>query len=513
MLLLQADHVSKSFGDRLLFAFDRLEIHRGDRIGLVGANGAGKSTLLAVLRGDEPADTGRIDRRCAIAMARQSGEADGTADGPSLRLLSPGGGRKSGGERTRYALAAAFSQDAPLLFADEPTTNLDLDGIEQLQKLLLDSRSAVVLISHDRALLDRFCTSIWAIENSGLRVYPGGYSDYLAQRNRERAFEQFEYEQYCAEKSRLQQEVYSRREQTRAMRKAPKRMGNSEARLHKGKAAEQQGQLAKRAGVLAKRLERLEEKQRPANLPQVRMALGSASPVTARRAACIEGLTVRCGTRTVLQNASFELLTGTRTVMLGANGAGKTTLLEHLMRGGAHARFAGGVKAGYFSQNHDVLEPDKTVLENARDGSPLAEHEVRAILANLGLADGDVFKPARVLSGGERAKAAFARLLASDCNLLVLDEPTNHLDLYALEALERLLTRWQGTLLVVTHDRRLTERLAQRLLFVENGGVRTFDGSWADWQAELARRAAPRGSGLDDLIDRMRRAAEPPKLF
>ena len=141
-----------------------------------------------------------------------------------------------------------------------------------------------------------------------------------------------------------------------------------------------------------------------------------------------------------------------------------------------------------------MLEPDKTVLENARDGSPLAEHEVRAILANLGLADGDVFKPARVLSGGERAKAAFARLLASDCNLLVLDEPTNHLDLYALEALERLLTRWQGTLLVVTHDRRLTERLAQR-------------------QAELARRAAPRGSGLDDLIDRMRRAAEPPKLF
>ena len=114
MLLLQADHVSKSFGDRLLFAFDRLEIHRGDRIGLVGANGAGKSTLLAVLRGDEPADTGRIDRRCAIAMARQSGEADGTADGPSLRLLSPGGGRQSGGERTRYALDAAFSQDAPL---------------------------------------------------------------------------------------------------------------------------------------------------------------------------------------------------------------------------------------------------------------------------------------------------------------------------------------------------------------------------------------------------------------
>lgn len=171
-------------------------------------------------------------------------------------------------------------------------------------------------------------------------------------------------------------------------------------------------------------------------------------------------------------------------------------------------RFAEGVKPGYFSQNHEVLDPQKTVLENARADSPLEEHEVRTILANLGIAGDDVHKIAGTLSGGERAKAVFARLLASDCNLLVLDEPTNHIDLYTAEALESLLRKWKGTLLVVTHDRRLAEQVAERLLFVEQGGVSAFEGGWQAWREEQARRAAPRDAGLDELIERMRRAAE-----
>ncbi len=200
-------------------------------------------------------------------------------------------------------------------------------------------------------------------------------------------------------------------------------------------------------------------------------------------------------------------MTGKRTVMLGANGAGKTTAVEHLLRRGDCARFANGVTPGYFSQNHEVLDLGRTVLENVRDSSSLPEHEIRTILANLMIAGDDVFKPAGVLSGGEQAKAAFAKLLASDCNLLVLDEPTNHIDLYTLEALEALLERWQGTMLIVTHDRRLTKRIAHRLLFVETGGIRTFEGSWRQWQEDQKRRAAPRDD-LTDLIDQMRRAAE-----
>ena len=273
------------------------------------------------------------------------------------------GARKSGGERTRAALAAAFSRGDPLLFADEPTTNLDLDGIETLQKQLRGYRGAVVLVSHDRALLDQVCTAIWAIEEGTVRVFPDSYSAWLAERDRERAFRQFEYDQYRVEKARLLAEARDLREAARGMRKMPRRMGLSEARLHKGTASIPQGTVEARAKALSRRAERLEARERPGDLPEVRMALGAAHPVTAKTAARVEGLTVRYGPRTVLKDASFSLPTGSRTVMLGPNGAGKTTLLEHLMRDGECARFAAGVKPGYFSQNHEVLDPQKTVLE------------------------------------------------------------------------------------------------------------------------------------------------------
>ena len=148
MYLLQAQNLTKTFGTRTLFRADQLELHDGDRVGLVGENGAGKSTLLDILRGDLPCDEGNIDRRCPIAMIRQSGDAEGEPDGRLLRTLSLAGSAcKSGGERTRRAIAAACSQGAPLLFADEPTTNLDLDGIEAVERMLQDYSGAVLLIS------------------------------------------------------------------------------------------------------------------------------------------------------------------------------------------------------------------------------------------------------------------------------------------------------------------------------------------------------------------------------
>lgn len=522
MNLLLAQNLIKSYGPRTLFSVEKLEIQDGDRIGLVGFNGAGKSTLLHILAGTEPCDEGVITRRCPAALIEQDGDSNGTDDGKLLRALSlTGSACKSGGERTRLALASALAQDTPLLFADEPTTNLDLNGIETLQKLFENRKGALVLVSHDRALLDALCTSIWAVQDGSIRVFSGTYSEWVEQRNREREFAQFEYEQFRSEKKRLETEARNIRQEADSMLKAPRRMGNSEARLHKGTTAALQGYVASRSSVMRKRAELLEEKVRPSNLPEVRMALGTTSPVTSKTAARIEGLTVRYGEKTVLKDTTFALTTGKRTVMLGPNGAGKTTLLEHLMRGGDCARFSKGVQAGYFSQNHDVLEPDKTVLENVRAASDLPEHEVRTILANLCITGDDVHKPVSVLSGGERAKTALARLLASSCNLLVLDEPTNHIDLYTAEALETLLQKWRGTLLIVTHDRRLAEHVAERLLFVENGGVRAFEGSWAQWQEEQNRRAAP-PSDMSLLIEQMRqacsasapdRSARPPVAF
>ncbi|MCI8650057.1 MAG: ABC-F family ATP-binding cassette domain-containing protein [Anaerotruncus sp.] len=508
MFLLQLSQLSKAFGTRNLFEISQLEIQDGERIGLVGPNGAGKTTLLELLYGIQQPDAGIIDRRCEIAYIPQSGDSDGRADGQFLRSFSLNGSAcRSGGERTRLAIAAAFSQHTPLLLADEPTTNLDWQGVELLQQQLLRYQGATVLVSHDRTLLDGVCNTIWALEEGGLRVFPGSYSEWLAQRDRERAFMQFEYEQYREEKARLQQEVVHLREQMRGMRKAPKRMGNSEARLHKGTRAISQGKLGRRAATLCNRIDQMEPKERPQDLPQVRMALGAAHPVAAKVAARLEAVTVRYGRHTVLQNAGFCLPTGSHTVMLGKNGAGKSTLLKCLLEDTEHARLANGVKLGYFAQHHELLDPARTILENVRESSALPEHEVRTILANLYLAGDAVFKPVSVLSGGERAKVAFAKLLASDCNLLVLDEPTNHIDLYTVEALEQLLSSWKGTLLVVTHDRRLTERLAQRLLFVEDGAVRSFEGDWQDWQSQQQRKQKP-ADEMAQLIEQMRRAAD-----
>ncbi len=508
MYLLQAQHLTKTFGARTLFRAEQLELHDGDRIGLVGENGAGKSTLLDILCGALPCDEGRIDRRCPIAMIRQSGDAEGVPDGRLLRTLSLAGSAcKSGGERTRRAIAAAFSQGTPLLFADEPTTNLDLDGIEAVEEMLRGYPGAVLLISHDRQLLEAVCTSIWAIQEGEIRVFPGGYAEWIAQRDRERAFAQFEYDQYRNEKRRLEAETVNLREQARGMRKAPKRMGNSEARLHRCHISPAQIQVQARAKAIESRVRQLEVKERPSDLPQIRMALGAASPITSKTAARIDHLTVRYGTRTVVEDASFTLPTGKRTFLLGGNGAGKTTLAEHLVQGGACARLANGVRLGYFAQNHELLDPERSVLENVRMASQLPEYEVRTILANLRISGDAVWKPVRILSGGERAKAALARLLASDCNLLVLDEPTNHIDLYTAQALEPLLLRWQGTLLVISHDRHLIEQTAERLLFVEGGRVRTFEGTMAEYREMQSRRSAP-PDDLAGLIEQMRRAEE-----
>lgn len=495
-ILLEAQGLAKRFGIQDVFSIDRLTISEHDRIGLVGRNGAGKSTLLSVLAGESAADAGEVRRRCGVAVIRQDGESGGQGSAQLRSLLGlRASACKSGGERTRLAIAAAFSEDTPLLFADEPTTNLDLGGVETLQKLLSEYRGALVLVSHDRALLDAVCTQIWELENGVLRVFPGTYSNFMEQKQREREYQQFEYEQYRAEQARLTSEVRNLREKARGMSKPPKRMGNSEARLHrKLSVREKQEKVQDRAQQVKSRLEHLEVKERPLDLPEIAMPLGDPRPVRAQFAARVERVTVRYGDKAVLSNASLALPSGSRTALLGPNGAGKTTLVRALMEQG---RFAEGVSAGYFAQGHETLDETKSVLQNARAQSDLPEHVVRTILANLYLGAQEIDKPAAVLSGGERAKVQLARLLAARVHLLVLDEPTNHLDVYTMEALERLLTRWQGTLLVVTHDRRLAEHVANRLVFVENGKANAFEGDMSAWREEQARRARPRSTDAE----------------
>ena len=200
-MLLNAQNIKKEYGIQIVLDIEKLEIEDGERIGLIGRNGTGKSTLLGVLAGRIACDEGIIRRNCEIAEILQTGDSDGEADGRFISQMKlRESAVKSGGERTRLAIASAFSKHAPLLFADEPTTNLDMEGVEMLEKMMAGYRGAILMISHDRTLLDRVCNKIWELEDGEIRVFDGNYSDWSQQKNRERNFQQFEYDQYQKEK-------------------------------------------------------------------------------------------------------------------------------------------------------------------------------------------------------------------------------------------------------------------------------------------------------------------------
>lgn len=486
-MLATIHQLEKYFGDRLLFTIDHLEIQPQSRIGLVGLNGSGKSTLLKMIYGTISPDSGTITASVSSTMIEQEGKAQGKISGKWQKKLNLSHKTvKSGGQMMRQAIGIALSQEAPLLLADEPTTNLDLSGILLLEQALKDYDGAVVLVSHDRALLDAVCTEIWAIEEKTIRQFPGNYSAYLAQKERERQFALDEYEAYQTERSHLLKAAQKAAQDARKMENGKKHLNHLNSAAIRGMKPfynAKAKRMDKRSQAINKRIEQLEVKEKPKNLPQITFALGDCSPIISKNALTVHHLQWAYGEQQIIKDASFTLPTGKCTIMMGDNGAGKSTIIKAIIANDAAITMANGLKIGYFAQSHEQLDYEKTVLENVRARSILPEHHVRAILANLYLNQRDIFKPVAQLSGGERAKTAFAQLLASQCNLLILDEPTNHIDSYTSEALETLLQKWQGTLLVVTHDRKLADKIAQQLLIVENKTVKTFAGNWSDYQA------------------------------
>lgn len=471
-ILLTGTNIQKEYGIRQVLDIERLEISDGDRIGLVGRNGTGKSTLLKILAGELLAESGNIKRNCGIACIAQTGETDGQAEGRFISQMQlRDSAVKSGGERTRLAIASAFSKHEPLLFADEPTTNLDISGIEALEKMMRGYRGAIVLVSHDREFLDRVCNRIWELEDGKLRVFDGNYSDFFEQRGRERAYAEFEYEQYRKEKRRIEKNIIQVKEEARQMRKPPRRMGQSEWMLYKGTAAVQQKHVQSRAKAMDSRLNHLEKKERPKELPMISMKLADTAKIRARTAARIEHLSVSYGGIPVLQDVSLDIPAGKKVFLTGANGAGKSTLIQALLSRGEHSFITSEARIGYFSQGQENLREDKTVLENVTETARVPVHICRAVLKNLYLDEADIGKKVSVLSGGERVKTAIAKVLVSDVNFLILDEPTNHMDVYTMEGLEKLLADYDGTLLAVTHDRKMVEKLAEEIYEIRDGAV------------------------------------------
>ena len=490
-LLLDAERLTVFIGARTLLDIEGLRIYDGERIGLVGENGAGKTTLLTLLSGERTPDEGKVHRRCGVARIGQAGDARAEADIAQAKRFGapqPHEGL-SGGEQTRRRIAAALSADAALLLADEPTTDLDAAGIALLEEVLMRFDGAVVLVSHERALLDRVCTRIWHLEDGKLTDFPGGYSDYRAELERRRAYARFEHEQYVREKERLTASMQATHERTSRMRKAPKRMGLSEARLHRMDSRQISGKLHQANRQLESRLERLEVRERPREDVAISMEMGAKYPVRAKVCLELRGLSLTAGGKPLLSGADLQLPTGTRVALTGPNGCGKTTLLRAIavragLLPGVEAprgiRLNPQVRLGWFDQDHaSTLDMAHTAVENVRRGSDCTESDARTVLARLALRRDDALKPAGVLSGGELARVALAKLLLSDANMLMLDEPTNHLDVFTREALEALLRDYRGTVLFVTHDRAFIQAVATREVCIESGRLRQKEPSGA----------------------------------
>jgi ATP-binding cassette subfamily F protein 3 len=533
-MLVSFSEVRKAFGAFEVLRSVSFQVDRGQKLGLIGPNGSGKTTLLDLI--DTPAEidggqlhraaglrTGRIAQHQAFNAgtvlqealasfshlraiedrlrdleARMEGDHDAALLGDYARLqheMEHGGGYTyrarteaalfglgfrpgqfgqapaslSGGEKNRLALACLLLAEVDILLLDEPTNHLDIRSIDWLERYLRDTPRAILLVSHDRVFLDRVVGGILELDRGRLREYPGNYSAYVRQREERRKSE---------ERAWIQQQEWIR---------------DTEEYIRRNIA----GQKTRQAQSRRRALTRLERVERPfGQAPPVRFRF-SHSGRSGRYPLRTRDLAIGYDAdRPVVAGVSLEIESGDRCAILGANGSGKTTLLATLA--GRRPPLGGEVERterpiGYYDQELEQLHPNATVFGELRAVAPQAsDGELRGFLAGFLFRADTIGKRISDLSGGEKSRLALALLIYQAPALLALDEPTNHLDIPARESLEAALAEYPGTLLFVTHDRRLVERVATRVLYLESGRALPFD-SFGALEAHLAaeREQAP----------------------
>jgi ATPase subunit of ABC transporter with duplicated ATPase domains len=462
---LAATHITKSYGADVVLDDVSVVVPPRARIGVVGPNGSGKTTLLRVLAGLEPPDSGRVERRprsLTVAYLPQEDEV-GAVDVPEWRLRKAAARvglaadprrpveELSDGHLARANLAALLAAEPDVILLDEPTNNLDFEGLELLERFVAESPSALVIVSHDRAFLEQSVERIveFEAETRKVREFAGSWDEYERLRGLARKREEDAYVRYVSERDRFTGLLHERRGQARAA----------------GKVANRRGTQALRSKVRAadRRLERLEKVDKPWQPWRLELELPStrAGDVVVR----LSGAVVERGDFR-LGPIDLELRHGDRLALVGPNGSGKTTLLEALLgdlpltRGDRH--MGPGVRIGELEQRRSEFAGPESLIDTFCERTGLPAGEARTLLAKFALGADDVLRPSASLSPGERTRAGLALLSAQRVNALVLDEPTNHLDLEAIEELEAALDDYEGTIVLVTHDRRLLERFEPR---------------------------------------------------
>ena len=533
--MLRLEHISKTYPTGEVLKDVNWELTTGQRVGLVGANGAGKSTQLRIIMGEEEPSSGEIIRPGQLHIAHLTQEFDvdpsrsvrdelwtvfarasaiqhsmahvqeqmQQADANQLEDLihkldrlqrefeamdgygleaqiekilpevgfEPGAGDQlvgafSGGWQMRISLAKILLQSPDVLLLDEPTNHLDIATVEWLEAYLKGLTTPMVIISHDREFLDRLCTQIVETERGVTTTYLGNYSTYIEQKQELRAAQLSTYERQ--EKEIAKQQAFVDRFRASATRST-------------------------QAKSREKQLEKMERVDAPIGDLRSLAFRFPPSPRSGREVALIEDMTHIYEDKILFLGASLLIERGDRIAILGPNGAGKSTLLRLIMgiespEDGVAKLGDHNVIPGYFEQNQaEALDLDKTVLDTIHDEVPdWLDRDVRSLLGQFLFSQDTVQKRVRALSGGEKARLALAKMLLQPTNLLLLDEPTNHLDISAKEMLEEAIQHYDGSVVVVSHDRYFISKIATKIVEIKDGDFRIYRGGYQYYLDKVA---------------------------